>query len=73
VTTEPWLVVADLIYTLGWALWTGAVVVVFVQIWPETKRRQYQQALDAYEAAAARQARSGSGQPPDENASELGK
>jgi hypothetical protein len=73
VTTEPWLVVADLIYTLGWALWTGAVVVVFVQIWPETKRRQYQQALEAYEAAVGRQARAGSGQDSDESASELGK
>ena len=41
----------DLLYTLGWALWTGAVVVVFTQIYPETKRRQYKQALDAYEAA----------------------
>ena len=52
-------------YTFGWALWTGAVVVVFVQIWPEAKRRQFKQALDAYEAAAGRQARAGSGQAPD--------
>ena len=55
-TTEPLSLVGDLIYTFGWALWTGAVVVVFVQIWPEAKRRQYQQALEAYEAAAGRQA-----------------
>ena len=41
----------DLLYTLGWALWTGVVVVLFLQILPETKRRQYKQALDAYEAA----------------------
>jgi hypothetical protein len=61
VTTEPWLVVGDLIYTFGWALWTGAVVVVFVQIWPEVKRRQFKQALDAYEAAMGDQARIGSG------------
>ena len=65
VTTEPWLVVGDLIYTFGWALWTGAVVVVFVQIWPEAKRRQFKQALDAYEAAMGNQARVGSGQAPD--------
>ena len=58
-TREPWLLVGDLIYTLGWALWTGAVVVVFVQIWPEVKRRQYKQALDAYEAAVGDQARAG--------------
>ena len=55
-TTEPLSLVADLIYTLGWALWTGAVVAMFVQIWPDTKKRQYKQALDAYEAAAGRQA-----------------
>jgi hypothetical protein len=66
VTTEPWLVVGDLIYTFGWALWTGAVVVVFVQIWPEAKRRQFKQALDAYEAAVSDQARVGSGQAADE-------
>jgi hypothetical protein len=35
------------------ALWTGVVVVVFVHIFPEGKRRQIQQALDAYEAAQA--------------------
>ena len=63
-TTEPLLLVADLIYALGWSLWTGVVVVIFVQIWPEAKRRQYKQALDAYEAAG-RQARAGSGQAPD--------
>jgi hypothetical protein len=65
VTTEPLLVVGDLIYTFGWALWTGAVVVIFVQIWPEAKRRQFQQALDAYEAAVGRQAQVGSGQAAD--------
>ena len=51
VTTEPLGFVGDLLYTLGWALWTGVVVVLFLQILPETKRRQYKQALDAYEAA----------------------
>jgi hypothetical protein len=49
-TTPPLGLGADLLYTLGWALWTGAVVVVFVQIWPEAKRRQIKRALDAYEA-----------------------
>jgi hypothetical protein len=62
VTTEPLELVADLLYALGWALWTGVVVVVFVQIFPETKRRQFKQALDAYEAALGDQARAGSGQ-----------
>ena len=65
VTTEPLSLLADLLYALGWSLWTGVVVVVFVQIWPEVKRRQYKQALDAYEAAIGRQARTGSGQAPD--------
>jgi hypothetical protein len=27
--------VGDLLYTFGWALWTGVVVVVFLQIIPE--------------------------------------
>jgi len=65
VTTEPLLLVADLLYALGWALWTGVVVVMFVQVYPEAKKRQYKQALDAYEAAVGRQGRTGSGQAPD--------
>ena len=44
--------------TFGWALWTGVVVVVFLQIIPEIKRRQYKAALDAYEATLREQARS---------------
>jgi len=64
-TTEPLSLVADLIYALGWSLWTGVVVVIFVQIWPEAKRRQYKRALDAYEAAVGRQAPAGSGPAPD--------
>jgi hypothetical protein len=43
--------VGDLLYTLGWALWTGVVVVLFLQVLPETKRRGYKKLLDAYEAA----------------------
>ena len=50
VTTEPLGLVADLLYALGDALWTGVVVVVFVQVIPEAKRRQFKQALEAYEA-----------------------
>jgi hypothetical protein len=62
VTTEPLGLVANLLYALGWALWTGVVVVVFVQIIPEVKRRQFKQMLDAYEAAQREKARAGSGQ-----------
>ena len=59
------MLLADLLYALGWALWTSVVVVLFVQIWPEAKRRQFKQALDAYEAAVGDQARVGSGQAAD--------
>ena len=62
VTTEPLELVADLLYALGYALWTGVVVVVFVQIFPEAKRRQFKQVLDAYEAAQRAAARAGSDQ-----------
>ena len=62
VTTEPLLLAADLIYALGFALWTGVVVVVFAQVIPEVKRRQFKQALDAYEPAQRDQARAGGDQ-----------
>jgi hypothetical protein len=58
---------ADLLYALGWALWTGAVLVVYVQI-PRAKKRQYKRALDACEAAAGGQARAGSAEAPDRRA-----
>jgi len=47
---EPLGLLADLLYGLGLALWTGVVVVVFVQVLPEAKRRQIKRALEAYEA-----------------------
>ena len=53
---EPLGLIADLLYALGFALWTGVVVVVFVQIIPEAKRRQYKAALDAYETALREEA-----------------
>jgi hypothetical protein len=59
VTSEPLLLAADLLYALGFALWTGVVVVLFVQIWPEAKRRQLQRWLDAYDAALREKARAG--------------
>ena len=60
--TEPLGLVADLLYALGWALWTGVIVVFFVQIWPEAKRRQLKRTLDAYEAALREKAQAGGGQ-----------
>jgi hypothetical protein len=61
-TTEPVGLVADLLYALGWALWTGVVMVLFVQVFPEAKRRQFKQALDAYEAALRDESRAGGDQ-----------
>jgi hypothetical protein len=61
-TTELFGLVADLLYTLGLALWTGIVVVVFVQVVPEVKRRQIRRTLDAYEATLRDKARTGSDQ-----------
>ena len=49
--TEPLSLVADLLYGLGYALWTGVVVALFVQVLPEVKRRQFKATLEAYEAA----------------------
>jgi hypothetical protein len=67
VTTEPLLLVADLLYALGYALWTGVVVVVFVQVFPEVKRRQFKQALDAYEATQREPARAGGDRTPGDD------
>ena len=56
-TTEPLRLVSDLLYTLGIALWTGVVVVVFAQVIPEAKERQMTKVLDAYEAKLREQPR----------------
>ena len=50
-SSEPVLLMADLLYALGWAWSTGVVLVLFVQVFPEAKKRGYKQFLDAYEAA----------------------
>jgi hypothetical protein len=62
VTTELLGLVADLLYALGYALWTGVVVVVFFQVVPEAKRRQIKRWLDDYQAAQRDTARAGSEQ-----------
>jgi hypothetical protein len=56
-TGGPIGVLADLLYTLGWALWTGVVVVTLVEIIPAVKERQISRALDSYEAALRSRAR----------------
>jgi hypothetical protein len=61
-TTQPLELVADLLYSLGFALWTGVVVVLFAQVLPEAKRRQLKRWLDPYEAALREKARAGSDQ-----------
>jgi hypothetical protein len=58
-TTEPLGLIGDLLYTFGYTLWTGVVVVVFLQVIPEAKRRQYKAALEAYEAALDKEAEAG--------------
>ena len=45
-----------MVYTLGFALWTAAIVVVVVEIVPEVKRRQVRRSLEAYEAIRRRKA-----------------
>jgi hypothetical protein len=67
VTTEPLKLVADLLYALGWALWTGVVVALFVEVIPRAKQRQIKRALDAYEAALHEKARSRSAQSSRED------
>ncbi len=55
----PLGLLADLLHALGWSLWTGVVVVVFVQVIPEAKRRQIRRAVEAYEALRRKQAQAG--------------
>jgi hypothetical protein len=57
---EPLGLLADLLLALGWSLWTGVVVAVFVEVIPEVKRRQIQRAVDAYEAMRRKRAQAGS-------------
>ena len=47
---EPLGLLADLLHALGWSLWTGVVVALFIQVIPEVKQRQIRQAIEAYEA-----------------------
>ncbi len=49
---EPVGFVADLVYSLGLALWTGSVVAFFIQVFPEAKRRQIKRYLQAFDATA---------------------
>jgi hypothetical protein len=66
VSAEPLKLAADLLYTLGWALWTGVVVVVLFQIVPEAKTRQIKLAADALEAVLRDQAGAATGQAAED-------
>jgi hypothetical protein len=59
---EPLGLLADLLYTLGYALWTGAVVVALLEVVPRVKQRQFREALQAYERE---QGEEGAGANPD--------
>ena len=59
---EPVKLVADLLYALGWALWTGIVVALFIEVIPKIKQRQFSRALDSYKAALHERVRSRSAQ-----------
>ena len=47
---EPIGLLANLLYALGWSLWTGVILVLFVEVVPEAKRRGLRQYLDDYAA-----------------------
>jgi hypothetical protein len=66
---EPLGLLADLLLALGWSLWTGVVVAVFVEVIPEAKRRQIKRAVDAYEALRRKQAQAGRNRLPAVSAS----
>ncbi len=61
--TEPLGLLADMTYTLGFALWTAAVVVVLIEVIPEAKRRQIRRYVEAYEAVRREKARTADKDP----------
>ena len=60
-TPGPLGLLADLLYALGWSVWTGVVAAILVQVVPEAKRRQVKKALDAYERARNEKTEAGNG------------
>jgi hypothetical protein len=42
---------AELLRSLGTALWTGCVLILFVQVWPDVQRRRARRLLALYEKA----------------------
>jgi hypothetical protein len=56
ITTEPFQLLADLLYGLGLSLWTGIVVVFFVQVFPQSTRRDLERLITAYDESKHEQA-----------------
>ena len=52
---------ADLLYALGWSVWTGVVSAILIQVVPEVKRRQIKKALDLFEGTMNEKAKTGNG------------
>ena len=42
---------ADLLRSLGTALWTGCVLILFVQVWPDVQPRSARRTIALYEKA----------------------
>jgi hypothetical protein len=42
---------AELLRSLGTALWTGCVLILFVQVWPEVQQRRARRLIAVYEKA----------------------
>jgi hypothetical protein len=42
---------AELLRSLGTALWTGCVLILFVQVWPDVQQRGARRKLALYEKA----------------------
>jgi hypothetical protein len=61
---EPLALLADLLYAAGFALWTGVVVALFIQVIPDVKRRQIRSAIEAYDAVVRSKHRSSRGTHP---------
>ena len=64
--SEPISLLADLLSTLGTTLWTGVVLVVFLEVLPDTRRRWLRERLAAYDAALRDHGRlTAAARPPD--------
>jgi hypothetical protein len=57
-TGEPLRLLADLVATLGTTIWTGVILLFFVEVLPEARRGGAARRLAAYESALRDQGRS---------------